>query len=80
MSRATPSEHCVFLLRAWRATPDSPWEFVLHRSGTSQSDYVRNQSELLTALNRQLHDDRLHVCVPVASELMADTNNGCRHQ
>lgn len=57
MTRIVPSEHCVFLIRAWKATPDSPWEFVLHRSGTNQTEYVRSQSELLTALNRQLHPD-----------------------
>jgi hypothetical protein len=57
MTRIVPSEHCVFLIRAWRATPDSPWEFVLHRSGTNQTEYACGQPELLTALSRQLCED-----------------------
>ncbi|GIK74300.1 MAG: hypothetical protein BroJett021_32880 [Chloroflexota bacterium] len=57
MTRIVPSEHCVFLIRAWRATPDSPWEFVLHRSGTNQTEYVCGQPELFSALSRQLYGE-----------------------
>ena len=57
MTRIVTSEHCVFMIRAWRATPDSPWEFVLHRSGTNQTEYACGQPELLTVLSRQFHED-----------------------
>lgn len=52
-----PSKHCVFVIRAWRATPDSPWEFVVHRSGTTQVDHARSQSDLLAVLDQQLQDE-----------------------
>ena len=57
MTRTVPSEHCVFLIRAWRATSDSPWEFVLHRSGTNRTEYVCGQPELFSALSRQLYEE-----------------------
>lgn len=57
MTRIVPSEHCVFVIRAWRATPDSPWEFVLHRSGADQTEYARGQNELLAMLSQQFRED-----------------------
>lgn len=57
MQRQNPSEHHVFIVRAWRAAPDSPWEFVFHRSGANQVVYAQSQMELLTILNRQLQGE-----------------------
>ena len=57
MKKPDPAEHCVFIVRAWRADPTSPWEFVLHYSGTNQIEYAQSQSELLNALNRRLQDE-----------------------
>jgi hypothetical protein len=56
MTKPNLSEHCVFVIRAWRAAPDSPWEFVLHRSGTTQVDYARSQADLLAVLTHQLQE------------------------
>ena len=60
MKKPDPVEHYVFVVRAWRADPTSPWEFVLHYSGTNQVEYAQSQSELLTALNRRLQEESAH--------------------
>lgn len=57
MQRQNPSEHHVFIVRAWRAAPDSPWEFVFHHSGTNQVAYAQSQMELLMILNQQLQQE-----------------------
>lgn len=57
MKKTDPAEHYVFVVRAWRTTPDSPWEFVLHYSGANQVEYAQSQSELFSALNRRLQED-----------------------
>lgn len=57
MKKPNPVEHYVFVVRAWRTDPESPWEFVLHYSGTDQVEYAQNQSELLSALNRRLQEE-----------------------
>lgn len=59
MKKSDPVEHHVFVVRAWRTDPGSPWEFVLHYSGTDQVEYAQSQSELLTALNRRLQEEDL---------------------
>jgi hypothetical protein len=57
MKRPDPVEHHVFVVRAWRVSPDAPWEFVVYSSGTDQAEYAQSQSELLSALNRCLQGD-----------------------
>ena len=57
MKKPDPAEHYVFIVRAWRADPTSPWEFVLHYSGTTQVEYAQSQVELLNALNRRLQEE-----------------------
>lgn len=54
LQNPTPSEHHVFIVRAWRVSPDAPWEYVLHHSGTDQVEYAHSQQELLVVLNEQL--------------------------
>lgn len=49
-----PIEHQVFMVRAWRASPNGPWEYVLHRSGSDEIEHFSSANELFAAFERKL--------------------------
>jgi hypothetical protein len=56
--RIGPIEHQVFMVRVWRASPNGPWEYVLHRSGSDEIEHFNSAAELFAAFERKLEGER----------------------
>ncbi len=45
------------MVRAWRASPNGPWEYVLHRSGSDEIEHFSSANELFAAFERKLEGE-----------------------
>lgn len=56
------------MVRAWRSSPNGPWEYVLHRSGSDQIEHFSSAAELFAAFEHRLEgessDDHLQTPHP----------------